>query len=584
MLTVLLAFALLTSLNFTVMAQQPRYGGTIVVGGLSEPPTLNPIINWETGSTYVSGKIFDTLVDNDMELNPIPRLAESWDISEDELTYTFHLVQNATWHDGVEFTSADVKYTYELYPTVHSWGEKVWGEVIDSIETPDDNTVVFDLNKKFDMFRYMFVIGWILPKHLYEGTDFLTNEHNWEPIGTGPFIFKEWVKGSYVTLDANPNYWRTGKPYLDRVTFRFFTDASTLVLAFELGEVDHIPQAGFPISEVARFQADPDITIYMENTGHLALDTFFFNMRKPPFDNVLCRRAVAHCLNRTLIKDAALFGLIDTNQPSVIARVPALEPFWNPDILEYEFNITEANRLLDQAGYPRGTGGIRFTVGYLTWGLEEHVFKEAEILKSALAECGVTLEITRAPYGTWTDLTAKSPYPRDFHMAHLGYSTGPNPIFTLPVKYLSEYANSTLSYQNIAGYANPEVDQLWQQALDDPTNLDLFKQILYILSEDLPAASIASRDKVDIHYSNKFGGITVHPWSSLSYDSIWWREGELPAEPTGWEELLDTVSELEIAVENLNSQLSTTAYAAYGLSIVAIILAIVATYFARKPK
>ena len=200
---------IMTSIGLASGQTQPKYGGTMIVALNTEPKTLNTADIYDNMAMRITRNIATRLVKYDMGFNIIPDLAESWEISPDSKEYTFHLVRNAVWTDGVKTTSADVKYTLE---TIIAEKHFQWEEIadIERIETPDDYTVkiflkvpnVVLLARLCDVFGDAFIM---LPKHLYEGTDWSTNPYNEKPVTNGPFKFVEWVKGSHITIEANEN-------------------------------------------------------------------------------------------------------------------------------------------------------------------------------------------------------------------------------------------------------------------------------------------------------------------------------------------------------------------------------------------
>ncbi len=147
-----------------------------------------------------------------------------------------------TWHDGKPFTSADVAFSVlEIWKKYHSRGRSTFANVV-AADTPDPLTVVWRLSRPapYIISALASIESQILPRHLYAGTDILTNPHNVAPVGTGPFRFVEWKRGQYVALARNPNYWDKGKPYLDRVIFRLLPDAASLSTALETGEAQFV--------------------------------------------------------------------------------------------------------------------------------------------------------------------------------------------------------------------------------------------------------------------------------------------------------------------------------------------------------
>ena len=173
-------------------------------------------------------------------------------MAEDGLTYTFKIRQNAKWHDGRPLTAEDVRYALAdinmKYNPIASTG---FGAV-DKIEAPDDTTLIIRMKTPFPAFLpWSFVNQWIYPKHIYEGTDPRQNERNYKnPIGSGPFMLREYVRGSHIIMERNPHYYMNGMPYLDRVVAKFIPNNAARVLALETGEVDYVCIYELPASAV----------------------------------------------------------------------------------------------------------------------------------------------------------------------------------------------------------------------------------------------------------------------------------------------------------------------------------------------
>ena len=203
-LLVLAVLAMPMAVN-SVLADDGKRGGTLITIVQPEPPILVLGLNIQGPTQTVAGKIYQSLLRFDFGLKPLPGLAESWTISDDGLTYTFNLRKNVKWHDGKPFTSADVVFTTtKMLPETHPRARPVLTKVA-SVTAPDAHTVVFKLKTPYAPFIGLFETGScpMMPAHIYEGTDYRKNPKNSTPIGTGPFKFKEWVKGSYIHLVRN---------------------------------------------------------------------------------------------------------------------------------------------------------------------------------------------------------------------------------------------------------------------------------------------------------------------------------------------------------------------------------------------
>ena len=187
---------------------EPRRGGTLTAIVQPEPPTLVSALNAGAPTGVVSTNIFDGLFSYDWDMGLKPALATRWEVAADGLALTFHLRPNVRWHDGQPFTAEDVKFSLEeIWRKIHPRGRATFANV-EAVETPDPLTVVLRLKQPSPV-----ILGalnayesQILPKHLYAGGDALANPLNLKPVGTGPFRFKEWVRGEHIILERNPDY------------------------------------------------------------------------------------------------------------------------------------------------------------------------------------------------------------------------------------------------------------------------------------------------------------------------------------------------------------------------------------------
>jgi peptide/nickel transport system substrate-binding protein len=296
-------------------AAESKHGGTLIIGVEGEEANLNPQIVTGASVQPIVNNIFNLLIYMDFNFEIIPGLARSWNVSRDGLTYTFYLAKDATWHDGKPFTSVDVLYKLkEIYPQNPrgAW----WKPGVNVFpEAPDPHTFVIKLKEPFapllTTLAFEVTGPKILPKHLYEGTDFKKNPYNNKPVGTGPFMFKEWVKGSHIELVRNPNYFAKGKenkPYLDRIVFRTIPDSSARILALKKGEIDFIPSVFVPLEDIAELRKDKNIVVDKRGGGPETIKFFLFNLRNPPLSNKLVRKAIAHAIDGNAIYNLALAG------------------------------------------------------------------------------------------------------------------------------------------------------------------------------------------------------------------------------------------------------------------------------------
>lgn len=455
-----------------------------------EPTTL--VSAFDSGSSIgiVSTKMFEGLVAYDFKLNPTPELATDWSWSPDGLSVTFKLRKNVKWHDGKPMTSADVAYSMmNIWKTLHSYGRSAFANVI-AADTPDEHTVVFRLSKpsKYMMGNLNGYVSPVMPKHIYDGKDVRTNPANSAPIGTGPFKYKEWVKGQYLRTERNEHYWKENRPYLDGVTFRFIPDAGARAVAFESGEVQIGVFNSLPLNTVRRLEKSPNFEV--STLGYEFTSTIFMlelNTRRPPFDKPEVRQAILHAIDRNALIKVVWqgFGEVSTGPiPSTVAK------FYTKDTAQYPYDIKKAEALLDAAGYPKKADGKRFKIyhDFLPFGSD--LQRSAEFVKQQLARVGVDVEIrsqdvagfVRRVYGEY-----------DFDMTNTHLSALTDPTLGVQRLYWSKNISKGIPFSNGTGYSNPEVDRILEAAQDEPDDakrVALWHEFQKITQKDLPILNL----------------------------------------------------------------------------------------------
>jgi peptide/nickel transport system substrate-binding protein len=480
-----IALCLLAVAPLSGAAQEtPKTGGTLRVALSAEPITLNPGISNSQFDNFVAAKIFEGLVYVDDRLQAVPGLAESWSAGADDRSFTFRLRRNVKWHDGKPFTSADVKFTIEqvLLP-LHPLGRTALAG-IEAVETPDPHTVVLRLKTTNVLLAPPFIAlnalsASIVPRHVYEGTDIRGNKANLAPIGTGPFKFKEWVKGSHIILVRNDDYWQRGRPYLDEVIVRVMPDATARLLSLGKGEVDYVPY-GVSYSAVPRFERQPSVRVERFRDARYMIHGLYFNLRKPPFDKLAVRQAIAHAVDKDTIVRTVTFGL---DQPAK-ALQPTASPYHNAAVETYALNLDRARELLDGAGLRPGLDGVRFKATYsVDLGIGETAVKTAELVRDQLRKVGIDVTVVPMDRAAFLEKV----YARfDFEVGSFFGTMGPDPAamekwFTT-LKKAAPFTNPT-------GYANPTLDGLLHDGSGE-TNVTkrkrIYDQVQLILSRDLP--------------------------------------------------------------------------------------------------
>jgi len=454
----------------------PKPGGTLTVALVAEPKNLNPYTGaWHSG--FVDAQIFNSLLELDENLQPRPSLAESWKILSDEKAYLFKLREGVKWHDGEPLTVDDVKFSFEKIISKYDiFGALYFNNTV--VEIVDSRTVKIKPGVFLpgaQMLLFASIDTAIVPKHLLEGRDFLKSDFINHPIGTGPFKFKEWVKGSYIELVKNEDYWKTGKPYLDKIIVKFVTDPSTLVASLQAGEVNYVFR-GLPYETYHSLVNNPNLDVIKSVRPPYKM-FLSFNLKNPILSNKLVRKAIAYALNRTDIAKKATLGICSVTN----TWLPESEITPSPNIKTYEYNPQKAEELLDEAGYPRGSDGKRFTIELLTRTGEAEEAEIADLIKNYLENVGIDIRIKRVDFGTLLDLTANFNY--DMVLWKSWIST----IWQYQ-QYTTEWIIHD-PFANIYQYSNPRVDDLFHQWLKEPDpekQKEILREIDVILTDDLP--------------------------------------------------------------------------------------------------
>ncbi len=333
---------------------QPRRGGWVTIGVQQEPERLSEILNATAVNNLICNLVFSKFVKYDDEMRLVPDLieviptVENGGISSDYLNFTYKLRKNARWHDGSPVTSEDVRFTFEVImdPKVNVESREGWN-VIASVETPDSHTVVFHLKNTFpDFVSEILFDESVLPRHLLEndtGEKFHQAGFHRAPIGSGPFVFKEWKSGSHLVLVRNDLYYGEG-PYLDGVNFKFIPDENALLVQLKTGEVDVYDNAD--MSFLGQLEAIPGIDVHL--TPIMMYEHIDLNTENGILRDKRVRQALGFATNRQAIADIVYDGRVET---APLDEYPSSKYFNDAAASKVRFNPLEARRLLRDAGW-----------------------------------------------------------------------------------------------------------------------------------------------------------------------------------------------------------------------------------------
>ena len=393
--TLFLSTALLSTTAFAAK-------DTLVMGVALEPPHLDPTAGAAAAiDEVVYANVFEGLTRINENGEVMPALAESWQVSEDGKTYTFKLRSGVKFHDGTDFDAEDVKFSLDRARAEDSTNaQKGLFSAIENVEVSDPQTVVVTLSSPAGSF--LFNMGWgdavIVAPESADG-----NKEN--PVGTGPFKFSNWAKGSAIEITRNDAYWGDAAA-LSKATFRIIPDAAAATNALLAGDVDAF--ANFPAPEaLPQLEADPRFAVVQGSTeGETILST---NNSKAPFSDIRVRQAIAHTLDRQAIIDGAMFG----QGTPIGTHFAPHHPAYKAELIDtYPHDIEKAKALLAEAGFPEGFKAT------LQLPPPTYARRGGEIIASQLREIGIDLEIIPVEWKQWLE----GPFKGDFDLTIVSHT------------------------------------------------------------------------------------------------------------------------------------------------------------------
>jgi peptide/nickel transport system substrate-binding protein len=485
---------LAAALGATLLAGAAQAKDTLTVGMVLEPPHLDPTAGAASAIREVTyANIYEGLTRIDRHGQVQPALAESWTVSPDGLTYTFKLIGGVKFHDGTPFDCSIVKFSYERAVAPDSVNaQKQLFEPIASTTCPDPLTAVVKLKRPTSLF--LFDMGWgdavmISPKSA------ATNKTN--PVGTGPFRFKQWVKGDRVEMERNPDYWGS-QPKLKAVTFKFISDPAAATAAVLAGDIDAFPL--FPAPEaVEQFKADPRFAVQIGTTEGKTI--LALNNAKKPFDDIRVRRAFAHAIDRQALIDGAQSGF---GKPIGSHYVPT-DPGYIDLTGVYPYDPGKAKELLAEAGVKPGTE-ITIMLPPPTYAR-----RGGEVIAAMLEQVGIKAKLVPIEWAQWLDQVFMR---SDFDATIISHTEA---------RDLDIYARDKYYFN----YHSPEYKALYQkfvEAIDPKVQLDLVGQLQKKLAEDEPNVFLFALAKVGVANAKVRGLWENDPIPANDVTGVSWAE------------------------------------------------------------
>lgn len=473
-------------------AGPPRRGGTLTHGSAQEPDRFWAPFSGLVVSYEIANLTNAPLLGIDDQQNYITALAtavpsmENGGISADGLTYTFKLRAGIKWSDGQPFTSADVKFTYDvlMLPGTDVRGRVGWDR-ISQVDTPDDTSVIYRFKSIDAAFLERVATVHILPRHVLNGLDAQAiNQHQWfraPTAGLGPYVLKEWISGDHLTLTRNSNYYKSGQPYIDTIIYKIIPDANTLVNQIETGEADtRVRMSNDQVDVVKGFQ-----TAQVVSAPSTTPWLLWLNHTHPPFNEKAVRVALAHGFDKQGIAKQLLKGYVE----------PAWQPIapgswaFNANVIKHEYSPDKARQVLDSAGWVPGPDGVR---------IKDGARLSFEIMNIAGEQ--ERLDILSFVQRQWKDIGVEA----KIKLVDVGTLFGqalPKRTFDMAYSFVGRYADPDISnlflspeYKptgNFSGYANPDLDKV---LLDSINTADRAKRKEALLK----AQDIVADDEVEL--------------------------------------------------------------------------------------
>jgi peptide/nickel transport system substrate-binding protein len=499
---------------------EPRYGGNLVLGTPGEPLIFNMLYMGDVPSWMTTTLISDGLVEVNEKLELEPRIAAGPpEISADGTVWTYRLRTDVLFHDGMPLTAHDVAFTYGLFIHPDFTGPRAsWFRSLARVDAVDDYTVQFTLSEPDVRFGTFVTFG-ILPRHLLghipvaELPDYRAYNVD-HPIGAGPFKFSSWSRGQNLVLEAFDDYYR-GRPYVDRVTFRFVSNGSAAVLLLETGEVHH---ALVPLSEVATVERLPNVAL----SGALQLNYEYigWNLRNPLFTDRRVRQALTHAIDRQAIVDTVLEGHAE------VAHSPASPLFtwaYTDDVPKFPYDPERAKALLAEAGWTAGPDGILrqdgkpFSFELLSNEGTATRSDVGAIVQQYLRAVGIDVRLVQLEWGTFLNRTDEPPWDYDAFVVGQTLDVDPDPS-------LNWHSRSIDLGGNDVGFRDPRVDDLLDRSvrlLDRDARAATLREVWRILAEEQPYTFL--------YYPQQFAalrsdvrGFVHHPQRPTYGMSQWW--------------------------------------------------------------
>lgn len=478
---------------------EPMSGGTLNVAFQNEWAGLDP----HTVSSYSSYQILNNVLEGltryDNDLNLQPGLAESWEQSEDGLTWTFNLREGVMFHNGREMTAEDVKWSFErlIDPATGAGNAGRVGPPETVIEAVDDYTVSITHPEPFGIFPQSIAFD--------KSTGIVASESLEDdgsiniPIGTGPFQISDVEGTTRLVLTKHDDYWQEGLPYLDEIVIEPIPDDTVRETALLGGEVDWV--LSIAPQNFEALQENPDVVV--ETAPQLSYDYIGINLTREPFTDVRVRQAIALAIDREILCEAGYFGLCEPVQGPVGPGSP-----WYFEYEPYDQDIERAQELLAEAGYPDG-----FEMELLPTTQYAETVRAAQVLQQQLAAIGIEASINAPEWSEWLELEGNFMYD--------AYICNWNGLIDADQYYYLQHRSDQVF--NFTGYDNPEFDELVDEGRsmsDFDARYEIYQEADQMLIDDAPYIYMYNKQEIRA-YAPYVKGFEVRPDQANNFWNVW---------------------------------------------------------------
>ncbi len=490
--------------------------------GWSESPQagMNPFLARNEGDYLFLGLVYEPLCMPMLDGSIEPWLAKSWDLDEAQKQWTLHLDERATWSDGEPLTAEDVKFTFEAaYENDFALGSTSKA-FVESIEAVDAHTVRFQMKGDFAAFLPIAGGTLIMPEHIWSRVEDIALEQNPVPVGSGPFVVREFQPRAFLHAVRNESYWRKDVD-IEEIVIRVFMNLEAEVAAFKAGELDLMPDLSGSESLIPPLEEDDNIEVLIDRAPHVLY--LAANHRIAPWGDREFRQAIDLAVNKRAVLETSLAGY---GEMPLMGYVPPVVTKWANTALTWRGaemsdgeRIETANALLDDLNFLRGKDSVRigpegeplsFTISTITY---PSYIRAAELIKESFAEIGIDARVSVSdPESLYGGIVFSGKRPLDWDLLVHGSMMNPDPDH-----FAREFAPEPPNPWDNAvaiGWENEEIQSLLRASrkeMDAARRLEMVMRVQELFAEELPVITLAHRTHPAAYRTDKFTGWTHHP-------------------------------------------------------------------------